>query len=167
MAASKSRSGASSRSSGSTSRRGAPGAAAATSRRSSAAGGRGAAARSTGGAARGAEPRITTDHEEIRRWAEARGGRPACVRGTERGDSCLLRIDFPGGAGAERLKPLDWDTFFEEFDRQGLVFLYQDRTASGRTSRFNKFVSRETAQELATRRRARSRSRSRAGRDAR
>ena len=25
---------------------------------------------------------VTTDHDEIRKWAEARGGRPAAVRST-------------------------------------------------------------------------------------
>jgi hypothetical protein len=38
--------------------------------------------------------RQTTDHDEIRRWAEERGGHPANVRGTEdRGEEAgLLRI---------------------------------------------------------------------------
>ena len=29
-----------------------------------------------------AEAKTTTDHDEIRNWAEARGGRPAVVRST-------------------------------------------------------------------------------------
>jgi len=29
-----------------------------------------------------AEAKFTTDHDEIREWAEARGGRPAAVRKT-------------------------------------------------------------------------------------
>jgi len=28
------------------------------------------------------ETKITTDHDEIRRWVEARGGKPATVKGT-------------------------------------------------------------------------------------
>jgi hypothetical protein len=31
--------------------------------------------------------------------------------------------------------------FFRIFDENGLAFLYQDKTASGNTSRFTKFVS--------------------------
>jgi hypothetical protein len=89
----------------------------------------------------GGSAQVTTDHDEIRQWAEARGGKPACVRGTERGNSCLLRIDFPGGAGADKLAPLEWDEFFEQFDTNGLQFLYQDKGQS----RFNKFVTAETA----------------------
>jgi hypothetical protein len=154
MAASKSRSRSSSASSSASRQRG-----------RSAAGTRGksgSSSSSSTGVARDAAPKITRDHEAIRQWAEARGGRPACVRGTEGGDSCLLRIDFPGGAGEDRLKPIDWDTFFDIFDRQGLVFLYQDRTKGGRISRFNKFVDPETARQL----RARARSGG-GGRDAR
>jgi hypothetical protein len=45
------------------------------------------------------ETRTTTDHDEIRRWAEEHGGQPAVVKGTE-----ILRIDFPGGAGEGQLK---------------------------------------------------------------
>src|SRR4051794_34732042 len=43
------------------------------------------------------ESKTTTDHDEIRRWAEERGGRPATVEGTEGGgeDAGVLRIDFP------------------------------------------------------------------------
>ncbi len=42
----------------------------------------------------------TTDHEEIRRWAEERGARPARVRRTGRdGDPGMIRLDFPGVRG--------------------------------------------------------------------
>ena len=67
------------------------------------------------------------------------------MRGTERGDSCLLRIDFPGGAGADKLEQIDWEEFFEQLDKSNLQFLYQDKTKNGRNSRFNKFISPETA----------------------
>lgn len=40
-----------------------------------------------------AESKVTIHHDEIRRWAEARGGKPAVVKGTD-----ILRINFPGGA---------------------------------------------------------------------
>jgi hypothetical protein len=86
----------------------------------------------------------TTDHDQIRKWVEERGGKPACVK--ERGskdDPGLLRIDFPGGAGEDRLQTIDWDEFFEKFDENRLAFLHQDRTADGDTSRFFKFVRRD------------------------
>jgi hypothetical protein len=87
----------------------------------------------------------TTDHQQIRRWVEARNGHPAVVRSTEGsgpGNAGLLRIDFD--EAEESLEQTSWDEFFETFDTNGLAFLYQDNTASGRKSRFNKFVSRDS-----------------------
>ena len=86
----------------------------------------------------------TTDHEEIRRWAEERGGRPATVKGTEHGKekAGILRINFPGSEADEALEDIDWDTFFEKFEKSKLAFVYQDETAEGQESRFGKFVSR-------------------------
>lgn len=90
------------------------------------------------------ESRTTTDHDEIRRWAEARDGRPAAVKGTERGDeeAGILRIRFPGVGDDENLEDIDWDAFFEKFEESRLAFLYQDQTKEGETSRFFKFVRR-------------------------
>ena len=90
----------------------------------------------------GARP--LTDHEEIREWAEERDAQPACVKGTRRGDTCLLRLDFPGYTGQDTLEPVDWDEWFEQFDRKKLALLVQDTTASGEPSNFNKLVSRES-----------------------
>jgi hypothetical protein len=92
--------------------------------------------------------KTTTDHEIIRQWTESRGGFPAHVIGTgdpEEGDAGLLRIDFPGYSGEGRLERVDWDTFFEKFDEKELAFIYQEETASGEPSFFNKLVSRESA----------------------
>ena len=85
------------------------------------------------------------DHEEIRRWAEERGARPACVKGTERGDTCLLRLDFPGYSGEESLQPVSWDQWFKTFDQNNLALVYQEKTAGGQQSNFNKLVNREAS----------------------
>ncbi|MGH2840401.1 MAG: hypothetical protein ACRDKY_06210 [Solirubrobacteraceae bacterium] len=70
---------------------------------------------------------ITTDHEEIRSWAEERGGRPARVRGTGDGDDPgILRIDFPGGAGEEELEPISWEEWFEKLDGTQTHNLFSD-----------------------------------------
>ncbi len=90
------------------------------------------------GDARMSEAKTTTDHDEIRRWVEERGGTPARVRGSEPGG--ILRIDF--GAPEESLEPVSWDQFFEVFEERRLAFLHQDE-ADGGTSRFNKFVERD------------------------
>jgi hypothetical protein len=89
-----------------------------------------------------AEAQVTTDHDEIRRWAEERGGRPASVRGTGDGpEAGLLRIDFEPDM-AEGLELISWDDFFEKFDAEKLGFLHQDKTQDGSISRFHKFVDR-------------------------
>ena len=87
------------------------------------------------------ESKTTTNHDEIRRWVEQRGGRPAHVTETGDGDDPgILRIDF--GDQDEALEEISWDEFFDAFEENNLAFLYQDETAEGEESRFNKFVSR-------------------------
>src|SRR5512140_1566980 len=91
--------------------------------------------------------RMTTDHDEIRRWAEARGAKPADVAATERdGETGMIRLDFPGYSGAGSLKTITWDEWFEKFDEAGLALVYQERTAGGEASNFNKLIGRETAE---------------------
>lgn len=86
----------------------------------------------------------TTNHEEIRKWVEKRGGKPAIVEGTENNDTGagLLRIMF-SEQSSDRLKEIDWDTFFQTFDQSKLEFLYQDKTKEGKESRFFKFIQGE------------------------
>jgi hypothetical protein len=88
------------------------------------------------------EAKVTTDQEEIRNWVEERGGHPARVKGTE-----LLRIDYPGFSGEERLEEISWDDFFEAFEENNLAFLYQEKTKDGKQSRFSKLVDRDNAEE--------------------
>ncbi|HWE93547.1 MAG TPA: hypothetical protein VG269_06180 [Tepidisphaeraceae bacterium] len=91
---------------------------------------------------------FTTDHEQIRKWAEERHAKPACVKGTRNPDgTCLVRLDFPGYSGADSLEEISWDEFFGVFDQNDLALVYQDETAEGKKSNFNKLVSRETAEE--------------------
>lgn len=105
------------------------------------------------------DAKTTRNHEEIRRWVEARGGWPASVKGTaKRGTGGLLRIDFPGYSGAGRLEKLDWDEFFRKFDEEGLEFLYQDRLKGGKVSRFFKFVEGKKGASGGSRKKAGSRS---------
>ena len=105
---------------------------------------------SQGGSDAEGAAQLTIDHEQIRNWVEERGGKPACVKGTSSGDSCLLRIDFPGGAGEESLEEMSWDQFFDVFDDRKLAFLYQDRKADGEPSTFNKLIDRESAEDAAS-----------------
>jgi len=81
----------------------------------------------------------TTNHDEIRKWVEERKGRPSLIKTSGKGG--VLRIDF--GEAEEEFEEISWDEFFKIFDESELAFLHQDETSAGKTSRFNKFVSRK------------------------
>jgi hypothetical protein len=92
--------------------------------------------------------KVTTDHGEIQRWVDERGGHPARVKGTQTKDSPgLLRIDYPGFSGEETLEQISWQAFFEGFEENKLAFLYQEETKDGAESRFSKLIERESAKE--------------------
>jgi hypothetical protein len=85
--------------------------------------------------------KTTTDHATIKRWAEARKGRPAAVRQTGgQHDPGILRFDF--GEPEDNLEPISWEDFFEKFEQSGLALLYQEQQKGGQQSRFFKFVHR-------------------------
>lgn len=90
-----------------------------------------------------ASAKVTTNHDSIKTWAESRGGHPATVKGTGRGreEAGILRLDFD--PPDEKLEKISWDEFFEKFDDAELAFLYQEKSADGKTSRFHKFVNRD------------------------
>jgi hypothetical protein len=91
---------------------------------------------------------VTVDHSFIRRWAEQRGAHPAAVKRTAKdGDPGIIRLDFPGYSGEDSLTEISWDDFFEKFEEKQLAFVYQEQTADGEVSNFNKLVSRATATE--------------------
>lgn len=78
---------------------------------------------------------VTTHHEVIKEWAEARGGRPATVAGTEHGDHLgVLRFDF--GDKDDRLREVSWEEWFATFDDRKLNFIYQEEKSDGKQSNF-------------------------------
>ena len=79
----------------------------------------------------------TRDHETIRRWVEERGGKPARVRGTQD----LLRISF--GFSSKSLEEITWEEFFEAFERNNLMLVYE----LDPSSRFVLFVRRRSSAE--------------------
>ena len=90
--------------------------------------------------------KTTTDHDEIRTWAQERGAVPAAVESTgdqpdHEPDAGLLRFEFRDN---DSLDEVDWDAFFRTFEDRKLAFLYQEETKDGEPSRFNKFVSRDS-----------------------
>jgi hypothetical protein len=87
--------------------------------------------------------KTTQDHDEIRRWAEARNAIPCEVASTERdGEAGILRFCFPKAKNRndDSLKQIEWDQFFEKFDENGLSMVFQEKTAGGARSNFNKLV---------------------------
>lgn len=89
--------------------------------------------------ARMAEAKQTTDHETIRKWVEARGGKPSRVKGTGSHNTLgVLRIDYEGYSGEDTLEEISWAEFFDAFEANDLAFLYQDED----DSRFSKFIAR-------------------------
>lgn len=89
--------------------------------------------------------KTTTNHDEIRKWVEKRGGHPAVVKATEHNGQPggLLRIDYdePGGNNDSRLQRISWQEFFKSFDDNDIAFLYDPDG----DSRFSKFVSKQSA----------------------
>ena len=92
-----------------------------------------------------AQGKSTTDHDEIRKWVEERGGRPSRVRSTTGKDDegGILRIDF--GEPEASLEEISWEDFFTIFEDRELAFLYQDEKAKGSKSYFCKLVHRSAA----------------------
>ncbi len=88
---------------------------------------------------------LITDHDEIRKWAEARKGKPSRVAGTEHGkdDVGLIRLDFPGYSGEGKLEEIPWNEWFDKFEEGKLGLIVQEKTADGKTSHFNKLVKRD------------------------
>lgn len=87
--------------------------------------------------------KTTQNHEEIRSWAEKRGAVPAEVASTHRRDEPgILRFSFPRARGKnnDNLTEVSWDDFFEKFDENNLELVYQEKTATGRQSNFNKLI---------------------------
>jgi hypothetical protein len=87
--------------------------------------------------------KTTQDHDEIRKWAEARGAQPAEVKSTHSDDEAgILRFCFPNAPNRNdsKLHEISWDEFFEKFDDNGLELIYQEKTADGQRSNFNKLI---------------------------
>ena len=96
-----------------------------------------------------AQAKVTTDHDEIRKMGGGPRRAPAVVRSTQSKDRTgIIRIEFPDAPNAkdDNLEEISWDEFFEKFDESNLALLYQEETASGQRSNFNKLVGRETAE---------------------
>ena len=87
--------------------------------------------------------KTTTDHDEIKKWAESRGAKPAEVASTHKGNEPgIIRLEFPKAPhhNDSALSEISWEDFFKKFDDSDLEFVYQEKTADGEKSNFNKLV---------------------------
>ena len=86
----------------------------------------------------------TIDHDEIRKWVESKGGKPATVERTHDDESVgIIRLMFPKSPQSEHgaLTEISWDEFFEQFEAGNLALFYDEKTL------FNKLIGRETAEK--------------------
>ena len=87
----------------------------------------------------------TTGHDTIRKWTEERDGEPSAASATSSADDAgIIRIDFPGYSREDSLEEISWDDWIAAFEENNLAFVYQDATADGERSNFNKLVSRDS-----------------------
>lgn len=94
----------------------------------------------------GSGAKVTTDHEEIRRWADEHRGKPAAVARTHKDrDVGIIRIMFPDAPNSEHddLVEISWDEFFQEFETRRLALLHDP------ASLFSKIIGRDTAERRA------------------
>jgi len=96
------------------------------------------------------ERKVTTNHDEIRRWVEEHGGVPAAVKNTLPGDEAgVLYIDFPG-AEKRDVDEMTWEEWFKIFDRENLAFVYEETAPNDQPHPFWQLVDRETGEPVTT-----------------
>ncbi len=84
---------------------------------------------------------FTRDHDLIREWAKKRQAAPATGEATPSGPATVdvkdggagVRFNFPG-TGAYR--PIEWDEWFENFDRHECAFVFDNDGATPMSSRY-------------------------------
>lgn len=87
------------------------------------------------------QQKTTTNHTEIKNWAQEHNGVPAVIKDTEEGSGAgVLRIHFDNSDDSN-FKQVSWSEFFDTFDKKDLAFLYQDE----KDSTFHKFINKKEA----------------------
>ncbi|SFV37630.1 hypothetical protein SAMN05216456_3021 [Devosia crocina] len=98
-------------------------------------------------------PKVLTDRQEIREWAEARGGNPVLMETPEgTGTRTVLQLTFgqyelnaDGNEGPDRIdgfQLVSWDEWFAALDEAGLAIDVSDDPAGGNEAEFT-FVPRD------------------------
>ncbi len=91
--------------------------------------------------------KTTSDHAEIRKWAEKLGGRPAIIdHPVARADKLGIRIEFPGETHEVLLtetRPASWDEFFKVFEDQRLLLTFDDPPTGTDPTEWYRFEKRD------------------------
>ncbi len=83
-----------------------------------------------------AQGKLTTDRNFIIDWVRSRHGLPARIsKITNAGIEKILSIHFPDCQEDVEADPISWEEFFDNFDQNHYVFIYQDKDRSGKPSR--------------------------------
>lgn len=91
--------------------------------------------------------RITFDHDEIKEWAEKRGGIPELIDdNTAQNDRIGIRIDIKGKSddvffSKDKFpRRISWEQFFTIFDKNNLTMIYKKETEDGKLDNFYRLV---------------------------
>lgn len=87
------------------------------------------------------DSKITSLHDEIRTWVKARGGKPEIIT-SHTNNKRQLKIEFNNHKPSDTHHAISWEEFFNFFDNNNLLFLYQETTLAGVQSRFYKFIEK-------------------------
>ncbi len=91
--------------------------------------------------------KTTSDHREIRRWAERLGGKPAIMdHPFARADKLGIRIDFPGETHEVLMtetRAASWDEFFKIFEEQQLLLSYEENPTGSDPTEWYRFERRD------------------------
>lgn len=88
--------------------------------------------------------RITTNHDEIKHWAEDNAGIPVLLPEAQaEGNTSKIYIDFLENGRNNEMKRIEWDEFFERFDKGNYALEYEDKIKNGVESRNFKFIKLE------------------------
>ena len=89
----------------------------------------------------------TGDHDQIRHWAESRGGVPMIIdHPVARADKIGIRIDFPGESHEvlmSETRPATWDEFFQVFEDQRLLLSFDEDPAVDDPTEWYRFEKRD------------------------
>jgi hypothetical protein len=87
---------------------------------------------------------VTIDHDVIRSWAERRSACPATLQGDERPWPLKFELRTPDPDMVE----IDWQRFFDDFDRSNFAFVYREAAPDGALDDLHEFVHRSSVPGL-------------------